>query len=104
MNPDKRKHLESKGWRVGSTNDFLGLSDQEAAYIELKLILGENLKKRRLEKKMTQVELAKILKSNQSRIAKMETGDPSVSIDLLVKSLLALGTSKQDLANIISKD
>jgi len=103
MNPAKRKRLESKGWHVGSTKDFLGLSDQEAAYIELKLMLGENLKKRRQEKKLTQVELAKLLKSNQSRIAKMEAGDPSVSIDLLIKSLLALGTSKQDLAGIISE-
>lgn len=103
MKPAKRKHLESKGWRVGSTKDFLGLSDQEAAYIELKLMLGENLKKCRQEKQLTQVELAKLLKSNQSRIAKMEAGDPSVSIDLLIKSLFALGTSKQDLAGIISE-
>lgn len=104
MKPDKRKRLESRGWRVGTTKDFLGLSDQEAAYIELKLTLGENLKKRRLEKQMTQAELAKLLKSNQSRVAKMEAGDPSVSIDLLVKSLLALGTSRRELAGIISHD
>ncbi|NIR52196.1 helix-turn-helix transcriptional regulator [candidate division KSB1 bacterium] len=87
-----------------ATKDFLGLSDQETAYIDLKLMLAENLKKRRLAKKLTQVELAKLLNSNQSRIAKMEAGDPSVSIDLLVKSLLALGTSKQDLAGIIAED
>ena len=103
MDLKKRKKLENEGWQVGSAKDFLGLSDQESTYIELKLMLGQNLKKRRLQKKLTQVELAKLLKSNQSRVAKMESGDPSVSIDLLVKSLLALGTTKKDIAGIISR-
>jgi len=82
----------------GSAEEFLGLSEEEAVYVDLKLTLGDNLKKRRQRKNLTQVELAKMLKSNQSRIAKMEAGDPSVSLDLLIKSLLALGTTKQDLA------
>ena len=103
MNSTKRKRLEAKGWRLGSAKEFLGLSEQESTYIELKLTLGENLKKRRLQKRLTQIELAKLLRSNQSRIAKMESGDPSVSIDLIVKSLLALGTTKQDIAGIISQ-
>ena len=103
MNDTKRKRLAAKGWRIGSTREFLGLSEEENAYIELKLSLGENLKKRRLQNRLTQVELAKLLRSNQSRVAKMESGDPSVSIDLLVKSLLMLGTTRQDLAAIISQ-
>ena len=101
MNTRKRKHLENLGWRIGSTKEFLELDEQENAYIELKLILGDNLKKRRVEQKLTQVELAKLLRSNQSRVAKMESGDPSVSLDLLIKSLLALGTTKKDIAGII---
>ena len=104
MNTTKRKRLEAKGWRIGSAKEFLGLSELEDVYIELKLTLGENLKKRRLKKKLTQIELARLLRSNQSRIAKMESGDASVSIDLLIKSLLALGTTKQDIAGIISSD
>ena len=104
MNATKRKHLENMGWRFGSAKDFLELDEQETAYIELKLTLGDNLRKRRLEQKLTQVELAKLLKSNQSRVAKMESGDPSVSLDLLIKSLLALGTTKKDIAGIILQD
>ena len=103
MNSTRRKKLEAKGWRFGSTKEFLGLNEQENAYIELKLTLGENLKKLRLEKQLTQNDLAKLLRSNQSRIAKMEAGDPSVSIDLLIKSLLVLGTTRQDLAGIIAQ-
>jgi len=103
MNARKRTRLEAKGWRVGSAEEFLDLSEEEAAYVDLKLTFGENLKKRRQQKNFTQVELAKLLKSNQSRVAKMEAGDPSVSLDLLVKSLLVLGMTKKDIAGMISR-
>jgi transcriptional regulator with XRE-family HTH domain len=46
---------------------------------------------------LTQVALAKKIKSSQSRVAKMEAGDPSVSIDLLVRSLIALGETPTNL-------
>ena len=102
MNALKKKRLQEQGWRIGTTQDFLGLTDSENSYIELKIALGENLKKRRVEKHLTQIEFAKIIRSNQSRVAKMEAGDPSVSIDLLVKSLLALGASPREVAKAIA--
>ena len=101
LKTSKRKRLEGKGWKVGDTTEFLELSAEEAAYIELKLTLSKNLQKYRLEKKLTQHGLAKLLKSSQSRIAKMEAGDPSVSLDLLVRSLLVLGASKKNLARML---
>ena len=102
MTPKKKRQLEKQGWQIGSTQDFLELSDEEYAYIELKLMLGENLRQKIKEKPLTQVELSKKLRSNQSRIAKMEAGDPSVSLDLLIRSLLKLGTTRRDLARMIS--
>lgn len=102
MKAAKRKKLESKGWKVGSVEDFLELSSEEVAYIEMKLSLSNSLKERRAKEKLSQVEVAKIFKTSQSRVAKMEAGDPSVSIDLLVKSLLALGASPKELAKAIS--
>ena len=102
MKRNKRARLESKGWRIGSAEEFLGLSDEEAAFIEMKLALSAKLKQRRERKRMTQAELAKLVRSSQSRVAKMEAGDPSVSMDLLVKSLLALGVSKKELGRSIS--
>jgi predicted transcriptional regulator len=94
--------LEAKGWKVGSVQNFLNISDEEMALIELKISLGDTLQNKRKQKKMTQTQLAKLLHSSQSRIAKMETGDPSVSIDLIVKSLFSLGLSKNELAKVIS--
>ena len=99
----KRERLEKKGWKVGSAEEFLGLSPDEAAYIDLKLRLGAALLRHRKKDRLTQVELARRINSSQSRVAKMEGGDPSVSLDLLIRSLLALGASHQDLARAISK-
>lgn len=102
MNTAKKRRLESKGWKVGNTREFLNLSNEEAAYVELKLALSKNLQEYRRQQKLTQKELARRLKSSQSRIAKMEAGDPSVSLDLLVRSLLALGASRKRLAEMLS--
>lgn len=101
MRPAKRKHLEARGWKIGSVEDFLGLSDQESAYIELRLKLARGLKARRNARGLSQNQLAKAVQSSQSRVAKMEAGDPTVSLDLLVRSLLALGASNRDLGRII---
>ncbi len=102
MRKAKKVALKKKGWKLGSAEDFLGLSDQELAYIELKLALSHKLKSSRADRKLTQAELAAVIKSSQSRVAKMEAGDSSVSIDLLVKSLLAVGVSKRELGRAIS--
>ena len=99
----KRKHqLEVDGWHVGSVDEFLGLSAAEAAYIEFKVAFSAQLKRCRRQQKLTQVELTKRRQSNQSRVDKMEAGDPSVSLDLLIRSLLALGLTLTDLARIIA--
>ncbi|HKZ43324.1 MAG TPA: helix-turn-helix domain-containing protein [Candidatus Hodarchaeales archaeon] len=103
MKPAKKKKLEAKGWKVGTVAEFLQLSPEEAAYLEMKLALSKNLQERRKNKSLTQKELACLLKSSQSRIAKMEAGDPSVSLDLLVRSLLMLGESRKSLAKILSE-
>ena len=103
MDERKRKRLEARGWKVGTAKEVLGLSDEEEAYIELRLKLAEGLKARRVDKGLTQIELAKVVQSSQSRIAKMEAGDPTVSLDLLVRSLLALGASNKELAKIIAR-
>ena len=103
MNKAKRLRLEAKEWKVGTVEEFLELTPEESVYIELKLKLADGLAQRRQEQDLTQIQLAKRINSSQSRVAKMEAGDPSVSLDLLVKSLLALGSSPTDLAQLISE-
>jgi predicted XRE-type DNA-binding protein len=101
MNKDKRKKLEAKGWKVGSAAEFLDLTPEESTYINLKLKLAQGLSLHRKKQQLTQMQLARRIKSSQSRVAKMEAGDPSVSLDLLIKSLLALGSSPTELARLI---
>jgi ribosome-binding protein aMBF1 (putative translation factor) len=102
MLASKRKKLEARGWKVGDASDFLDLNAAEEEYIALRLKLADGLRGQRTYRKLSQADLAKAVKSSQSRIAKMEAGDASVSLDLIVKSLLALGASHRDLARMIA--
>ena len=102
MDKRKKANLRKRGWKVGTVAEILDLSSEESAYIEMKLALSEKLKERRLHKKLTQTQLAKAIGSSQSRVAKMEACDPTVSIDLFIKSLLALGVTRKELGRTIS--
>jgi DNA-binding XRE family transcriptional regulator len=103
MDKKKKDRLAAAGWRSGDTSEFLGLSPEEIEFVELKLALSSELKDVRAEHGLSQVELAERLGSSQSRVAKMEASDPSVSIDLLIRGLLAAGASKNDIASAIAK-
>jgi len=102
MDNEKKARLEAHGWKVGSTEEFLGLTSEESAYIELRLKLSDAVREYRRKKRLTQVQLAELLQSSQSRVAKVEAADESVSLDLLIRSLLALGATHQDLAKVIT--
>ena len=103
MDPEKKARLESQGWKVGSAEEFLGLTPDEAAYVELRLKLSDAVRDYRKKKRLTQTQLAELLQSSQSRVAKAEAADESVSLDLLIRSLLALGATHQELAEVISR-
>ncbi len=97
----KRKRLESKGWQIGDAKDFLSLSPSESNYVELKVILSSFLLEKRKQKQLTQIEMASIIKSSQSRVAKMEKGEASVSLDLIFRTLFSLGTDLNELAIVL---
>ena len=99
---EKRRRLEARGWKIGTAQEFLRLRPEEAAYVDLKARLAISLREHRQRRRLTQADLAKRIRSSQSRIAKMEAGDPSVSLDLLIRSLLILGASRRELSRIIS--
>jgi predicted XRE-type DNA-binding protein len=100
MDQATRKQLAKKGWHVGTVSDFLDLSPEEATLIEIKLALSRALKERR-QQNMTQAELAEKMHSSQPRIAKAENGDASVSLELLLRAILATGASPQEIGRVI---
>lgn len=103
MKTTKRARLEANGWRVGSAAEFLELTPEEAAFVETKLALSKSVRERRTAQNVSQTVLAKRLKSSQSRVAKMEAADATVSIDLLLRALFALGARPKDIATAIQK-
>jgi DNA-binding XRE family transcriptional regulator len=102
MDRAKRERLEAKGWEIGTVSEFLELTPEETILIEIKLALSRSLKERR-QKLMTQAELAQKVQSNQPRIAKAENADASVSIELLIRAMLATGATLQDIGQVIAE-
>jgi DNA-binding XRE family transcriptional regulator len=102
MKQSKRKNLEKAGFKVGSVQEFLHLSDEEMALIDLKIRLIDLLKVARKSNQITQHDLARLISSSQSRVAKMEAGASEVSLDLICKTLFALGVSRQTIGKMIA--
>jgi len=102
MNKEKRKQLAEKGWIETTVEDFLDLTPEESAYIELKLLLSRSLKERRESLHLSQETLAERIESSQSRISKMEAGDPTVSLDLLIRTLLSLGATPEEIGSMFA--
>ena len=102
MNEDKRARLEARGWKVGTVQEFLELTPEESTVIEMRLTLSRYLAERRKAAKMTQARLAKLIGSSQPRIARVEAGE-EVSLELLMRAVLATGATTEDLGAVIAK-
>ena len=100
MSTAKLKRLKAAGWKTGSAADFLQLSDEEAMLVELKVMLSDAIKRSRQKHGLSQIELARKMGSSQSRIAKIEAGDPSVSLDLIVRAYFATGGTRRELQRV----
>lgn len=103
MNTLKKARLQREGWVVGDAAEFLNLNPQEAQFLELKLALAVGIGQLREHRGMTQAALAEQLGSSQSRVAKMEAADRSVSVDLMMRSLLAIGATAGEIAKLIKR-
>lgn len=103
MRKDARQRLKRAGWAVGDAGDFLRLADEERRFIETKLALAAGLRRWREQLGLTQMEVAHRFGSSQSRVAKMESADQTVSTDLLLRSLFRLGASRRDVARLLSQ-
>jgi len=97
MKAARKRRLVAAGWRVGSASQFLGLTKAEAALVELKLVLADALRRSRAASGLSQTELAERMQSSQSRVAKIEAGDPSVSLDLIIRALIAAGVTTREI-------
>lgn len=97
------KELESKGFKTGTVSEFLNLSKEDEAWIEMKRALRDTVVELRQKSGLTQAQLAERMGSRQPRISHLEAGDDSVGYDLLMKSLLALGATPTQIGAAISR-
>lgn len=104
MDEATRGRLKTDGWRVGTVHDVLGLRDDEMAYIDLCTTLRRAARDRREDAGLTQHALARRLGSTRTQVARMESGDPSGSIDLMVRALLASGATLAEVAEAIARE
>ncbi len=104
MNARKQKQLEEQGWVETDVQELFGLTAAEAAYVELMIALSNAVRARRLAGGLTQQRLAELLQSSQSRVAKMEAADPSVSLDLLIRAMLAMGATPRELGAVLAAE
>jgi len=102
MNRAKRKRLEAAGWKFETVEEFLNLTPEEVELIELRLTLSRALKEERRRRNLSQKEVAKLLKVTQPRVSRMESGDPSISLDTMLRSLFGLGATNKTLGKTIA--
>ena len=97
MEKAKKERLEKNGWKVGDIDEFLDLNEAEMAIIEMKVALAKALVAKRKKSGLSQEEVARMSGTSQSRLAKMEKANSSVSLELLIRALFSLGSSKKEL-------
>jgi DNA-binding XRE family transcriptional regulator len=102
MKNEKKNRLEATGFRVGSTDDFLGLTRDESSLVNLRLSLAKEVRRRRVQLHYSQSELARRIGSSQSRIAKLEAAESDVSLDLLFRALFATGAKMRDVGKVVA--
>ena len=104
MTKSKKQKLEEAGFVETTVQEFLGLNEAETQLVELKVTLAKALRDRRIhDLRLSQQRLAERIGSSQSRVAKMEAGDPSVSMDLLMHALVCSGSTASDIGRMIAK-
>ena len=102
MNKRQLKALKAAGWKIGTVQELLDLSDEQVEFIEMKIALAQALKKKREKLRCSQTQLAARMGSSQARVAKIEKGE--ATLDILVRALLALGASTKDIARNLAPD
>ena len=98
MTKEKIKKLESMGFKVTTTRDWLQLSVEDEKVVEMRVALAAELEKMRKEAGLTQAQLAKKLGTRQSGVARMINNPDTVTIDNLIKAMVSMGASDSRIA------
>jgi DNA-binding XRE family transcriptional regulator len=102
MKSAKKQRLKAAGFKVGSADEFLALTPEESTLVSLRMSLAEQVRSRRLRLHYSQTELARRIGSSQSRIAKLEGAESDVSLELLIRALVATGANMREIGKVVA--
>jgi hypothetical protein len=94
MTEQEKKNLEAAGWKVGDVDEFLELTPEETAIVEMRVALAKALQQRQLK--------FRAAKPVPTRRKSTNKGESSESIDSMIRSLLVLGASRREIAAAIA--
>ncbi len=86
---EKKERLERRGWKLTTAREWLGLTRAEMAIIDARILLANAIRNQRQNSRLSQAALAKLMGSNQSRVAKIENLDREVTVDLQLRAMFA---------------
>ena len=101
LHVDSSRRTRARKRPADSADEFLRRSREKDTLQLIKRALSRRLRQRRA-RRMTQRELARRIGSSQPRIACSESADGSVSVDLLIRALLATGATPREIGRTIS--
>lgn len=96
-----KNNAEALGRKV-TRAEFLALTPEDEGFVNIRLALYHKLKEARVRSGLSQTVLAEKIGSSQSRLAKAEAGDVSISIDLLLRATLAAGTTMREIGEALA--
>jgi predicted XRE-type DNA-binding protein len=101
MDTKKREKIEAAGYQVVDSSEWLGLTEQEQAIVKMRVSFALEIERVRKSKKISQQALAERIGTKQPGVARMLNNPASATIDSLINTLLALGTSPRRIAALI---
>src|ERR1700730_7479285 len=88
---EEKDPVEGPGVWVGGAEDFLGLTKSERVIVDFRLDLSRRIKEARERRGWSQASLARAMGTSQPRLSRIEAGYPDVTIDLMLRALVAAG-------------
>ncbi len=96
------KRRKGTTWVETDVQELLDLSAQDLVIVEFRAALALALQQARKRQKLTQETAAKTIGTSQAQVARMEAGQSSITIDRLIKALIALGVSRPTIVKALS--
>ena len=98
MDAERKKKREAADWKFGDYADFLDMTPEEKAVVEIRLAATREMERLRAENPISQEELARRMGTKQPNVSKLFKNPGKATLDTLFRALLALGSTPKKIA------